>query len=98
MTISNANKNFIDSLIDYYISEIEAYRVMTEKFVPEIESVSDTTFGIVVGCVYSGFLQIYQSQQLQPALDDINEFHHILKVRSPIIKKAIIDSMRKEKH
>jgi hypothetical protein len=60
MVISKENKDFIDSLIDYYISESESYRQIAENFVPEVESVSDTAFGIITGCVYSGFLQAYQ--------------------------------------
>ena len=63
MVISKENKDFIDSLIDYYISESESYRQIAENFVPEIESVPDTAFGIITGCVYSGFLQTYQNQQ-----------------------------------
>ena len=44
MTISKENKDFIDSLIDYYISESESYRQIAENFVPEVESVPDTAF------------------------------------------------------
>jgi len=54
MVISKENKDFIDSLIDYYISESESYRQIAENFVPEVESVPDTAFGIITGCVYSG--------------------------------------------
>ena len=93
MAISKENRDFIDSLIDYYVSEIEAYRQIAEKFIPEVESVPDTAFGIIAGCVYSGFLQAYQTQQQAPGLDDVREFNQMLKVRSVMIKKAIIESM-----
>ena len=66
MTIAKENKEFINSLIEYYISESESYREIAEEFRPEIESVQDTAFGIITGCVYSGFLQAYQNQQLLP--------------------------------
>ena len=66
MAISKENKDFIDSLIDYYISESESYRQIAENFVPEIESVPDTAFGIITGCVYSGFLQGYWCQRRSP--------------------------------
>ena len=36
MAISKENKEFIDSLIDYYINESEAYTQIAENFVPEI--------------------------------------------------------------
>lgn len=91
MAISKENKDFIDSLIDYYISESESYKQIAENFVPEIESVSDTAFGIITGCVYSGFLQAYQNQQQTPSLEDMKEFNQIIKDRAAIIKKAIID-------
>ena len=93
MAISKENRDFIDSLIEYYISEVEAYRQIAEKFIPEVESVPDTAFGIIAGCVYSGFLQAYQTQQQTPGLDDIKEFNQILKKRAALIKKSIIDSM-----
>ena len=91
MAISKENKEFIDSLIDYYISESESYKQIAENFVPEVESVSDTAFGIITGCVYSGFLQAYQNQQVTPGLEDVNEFIKIMKERAPLIKKSILE-------
>ena len=91
MGISKENKEFIDSLIDYYISESQSYLQIAENYVPEIESISDTAFGIIVGCVYSGFLQAYQNQQQSPSLEDMTEFHQILKERAPLIKKALVN-------
>ncbi|KEQ56636.1 hypothetical protein AAA799E16_01150 [Marine Group I thaumarchaeote SCGC AAA799-E16] len=91
MAISKENKDFIDSLIDYYISESEAYTQIAENFVPEVESIPDTAFGIITGCVYSGFLQAYQNQQQTPSLEDMIEFNEIIKDRAALIKKAIIE-------
>ncbi len=96
MAISKENRDFIDSLIDYYISESESYRQIAENFVPEVGSVADTAFGIIVGCVYSGFLQAYQNQQQTPGLEDINEFNRILKSRAPLIKKSILEPIREQ--
>lgn len=90
MAISKENKDFIDSLIDYYISEAESYKQIAENFVPEVESIPDTAFGIITGCVYSGFLQAYQNQQQTPSLEDVNEFNQIMKERAPLIKKSIL--------
>ena len=90
MTISKENKDFVDSLVDYYINESESYKHIAENFVPEIESVPDTAFGIITGCVYSGFLQAYQNQQQTPGLDDMKEFNQIIKDRAPLIKKSLI--------
>lgn len=97
MTISKENKMFIDSLIDYYISESDSYRQIAENFVPEVESVPDTAFGIITGCVYAGFLQAYQNQQLTPGLEDMKEFNQIIKQRAPLIKKALLNLQNKPK-
>lgn len=90
MGISKENKDFIDSLVDYYISEAESYKQIAENFVPEVESVPDTAFGIITGCVYSSFLQTYQNQQTAPSLEDMNEFNQIIKTRASLIKKSIL--------
>ena len=89
MSISKENKEFIDSLIEYYISESESYKQIAENFLPEVKSIPDTAFGIITGCVYSGFLQAYQNQQQSPSLEDMNEFNQIIKKKSPLIKKSI---------
>lgn len=90
MPISKDTKSFIDSLIDYYISEASSYKQFAEMYVPEIKSTEDTTFGIIAGCVYSSFLQAYANQKMTATLEDIQEFNKILKDRAPLIKKAII--------
>jgi hypothetical protein len=96
MTISKENREFVDSLIVYYISESESYRQIAENFLPEIESIPDTAFGIITGCVYSGFLQAYQNQQQTPSLEDIKEFNQMIKNKALLIKKSISGSMNKE--
>ena len=96
MAISKENKDFIESLIDYYISESESYRQIAENFVPEVESIPDTAFGIITGCVYSGFLQAYQNQQQTPSLEDMKEFNQIMKEKAALIKKAILNPIKPE--
>lgn len=92
MPISKDTKNFIDSLIDYYISEASSYKQFAEMYIPEIKSIEDTAFGIIAGCVYSSFLQAYANQKMTTTLEDIQEFNKILKDRAPLIKKAIISN------
>ena len=89
MAISKENKEFIDSLIEYYITESESYKQIAENFLPEVESIPDTAFGIITGCVYSGFLQAYQNQQQSPSLEDMDEFNQIIKKKARLIKKSI---------
>jgi len=55
-------------------------------------NIDDTTFGIIVGAVYSGFLQTYTNQKQKVTLEDINEFNEIIKRRAPNIKKAVIEA------
>jgi len=94
MAISKNTRDFLDSLIDYYISEAPSYKQIAEEYVPEIDSVIDTAFGIIAGCVYSGFLQAYKNQKLSPSLEDTQEFNKILKDRAPLIKKAMMEGSR----
>ena len=70
----------------------ESYKQIAANFVPEVESIPDTAFGIITGCVYSGFLQAYQNQQQTPSLEDMGEFNEIIKQRAPLIKKSILNS------
>ena len=91
MSISKENKEFIDSLIEYYISESGSYKQIAENFLPEVESIPDTAFGIITGCVYSGFLQAYQNQQQIPSLEDMDEFNQIIKKKAQLIKKSILE-------
>ena len=95
MALSKHTKSFVDSQIDYYISEASSYKQIAEEYVPEVESVPDTAFGIIAGCVYSGFLQAYTNQNQVPSLEDIQEFTKILKDRAPLIKKAMTENSSK---
>ena len=92
MVISKNTKDFVDSLIDYYISEAPSYKQIAELYLPEVDSAIDAAFGFIAGCVYSGFLQAYKNQQQSPSLEDNQEFHKILKDRAPLIKKAMIEN------
>ena len=89
MTISKENKEFLEGLIEYYISEAESYREMAQEYNLKIDSVSDTAFGIIVGCVYSSFLQTYSNQKLTPDVHDVQEFTEIIMIKSNAIMNAI---------
>ena len=98
MAITEENKEFIGSLLEYYISEAESYRQIAENFAPSAKSVEDTAFGIIAGCVYSGFLQAYQSQQESPGLEDVKEFYRILNGKAPEIRKAVLGQRQGSGH
>ncbi len=98
MAISKNTRDFVDSLIDYYISEASSYKQIAEEYVPEVESVIDTAFGFIAGSVYSGFLQAYKNQEITPSLEDIQEFNKILKDRAPLLKKAMQEDSHSPEH
>ena len=89
MTISKENKEFLDNLIEYYISEAQSYREMAQEYSLKIDSVPDTTFGIIIGCIYSSFLQTYSNQKLTPTVQDVQEFTEIIMMKSNAIMDAI---------
>jgi hypothetical protein len=90
--IPETTRKFIDSLIDYYISEAASYKQLAKTYYEKIEDVNVNTFGIIVGCVYSGFLQAYQNQKQKPSLEDTQEFTHMVKKREAQIKRNILDA------
>ena len=80
---------FLEGLIEYYISEAQSYREMAQEYSLKIDSVSDTTFGIIIGCIYSSFLQTYSNQKLTPTVQDVQEFTEIIMMKSSAIMDAI---------
>ena len=89
MTVTKENKVFLEGLIEYYVSEAQSYREMAQEYSLKIDSVSDTAFGIIVGCIYSSFLQTYSSQKLTPDVHDVQEFTEIIMIKSNAIINAI---------
>lgn len=92
MAITKHTKDFLDSLIDYYINEASSYRQIAESYSPEVSSVEDAAFGIITGCVYSAFLRAYENENKNVELDDIQEFNKILKGKAALIKKAVMNT------
>jgi hypothetical protein len=93
MTVSKENKEFLVGLIEYYVNEAQSYREMAQEYSLKIDSVPDTAFGIIVGCIYSSFLQTYSNQKLTPTVQDVQEFTEIIMMKS----NAIMDAIKKQK-
>ena len=89
MVISKENQEFLEGLIDYYVKEAKSYREIAQEFSSEIDSVLDTAFGIIIGCIYSSFLQAYSNQKQVPDMEDIQEFNEMITKNTEIIKKSI---------
>ena len=90
MTLSNETQKFLDSQIEYYSNEAESYKEMAQEYNLDANSVADTTFGIIIGCIYSSFLQTYTNQNITPNSQDIEEFNKIIIDNSDRIKKSIL--------
>lgn len=90
MALTKYTKDYLESQIDYYISEAQSYKQIAQNYSPEINSVEDAAFGIIAGCVYSAFLRAYENEKKTVELDDMQEFNQILKEKAALIKKAII--------
>ena len=90
MTLSNEIEKFLDSQIEYYINEAESYKEMAREYNLDVNSVPDTAFGIIIGCIYSSFLQTYANQSSTPNSQDIEEFTKIIINNSKKIKESII--------
>tara|TARA_B110000014_G_scaffold262144_1_gene255483 strand:- start:225 stop:509 length:285 start_codon:yes stop_codon:yes gene_type:complete len=88
MTISDSNRKFLEDLLEYYINESGSYMQIAEEFNPITDSKIDTAFGIIVGIVYSSFLQIYSNQGISVELDDMKEFYELIKTNSNKIKES----------
>ncbi len=90
--ISATTKSFIDSLVDYYMSEAGSYKQMAKSYSDEVGDIPSAAFGIILGSIYSAFIQSYTNQQQKPSLEDIQEFTQIVKKRAAQIKKSILDA------
>jgi len=90
MTLSNEIEKFLDSQIEYYINEAESYKEMAREYNLDVNSVPDTAFGIIIGCIYSSFLQTYTNQSSTPNSQDIEEFTKIIVKNSKKIKESIL--------
>jgi len=89
MVISDTNKEFLDNLIEYYVSEAKSYKEIAQEYDQIIESTSDTAFGIIIGCIYSSFLQTYSDQKQTPNEQDLEEFNQIMMKNAVRIKDAL---------
>ena len=90
MALSNETQKFLDSQIEYYIKEAESYKEMALEYILDTNSVPDTAFGIIIGCIYSSFLQTFTNQNSTPNSQDIEEFTKIIIKNSKKIKESIL--------
>ena len=97
MTLSNEMQEFLGNQIEYYTNEAKAYREMAKEYNPDDISVSDTAFGIIVGCIYSSFIQTYANENSAPSSQDVEEFTKLIIKNSKKIKESTLDNYSKLK-
>ena len=90
MTLSNEIQTFLDSQIEYYARESKSYKEMAKEYNLDDSSISDITFGMIVGCVYSSFVQTFTNQNTVPNSQEMQEFTEIIIKNSKKIKESII--------
>ena len=90
MTLSNEIQKFLDSQIEYYINEAESYKEMAREYNLDVNSVPDTAFGIIIGCIYSSFIQTYANQNSTPSSQDVEEFTELIIKNSKKIKESTL--------
>ena len=89
MTLSDEIQTFLVSQIEYYTEEAKSYKEMAREYNPDDNVALDTAFGIIVGCIYSSFLQIFTNQNSVPNSQEMEEFTEIIIKNSKKIKEAI---------
>ena len=89
MTLSNEIQTFLVSQIEYYTKEAKSYKEMAEEYNIDDNSIHDTTFGMIVGCIYSSFLQTFTNQNSVPNSQEMEEFTEIIIKNSKKIKESI---------
>ena len=97
MTLSSEIQTFLNSQIEYYTNEAKSYKEMAVEYNIDNDSVPDTTFGIIVGCIYSSFLQTYTNQNSTPNSQEIEEFTEIIIKNAKKIKESIMTDGTKTK-
>ena len=89
MTLPNEIQGFLDSQIEYYAKEAKSYKEMAQGYNLDDDSIHDTAFGIIIGCIYSSFLQVYTNQNSMPNSQEMEDFTEIITKNSKKIKESI---------
>ena len=88
MSLSESNKKFLLDLIDYYAKSSSSYRHIATSYAKD-DSLVDTTFGIILGCLYSSFLQMYANQKLELTNQDMVDFNMVVSTKAGFLMDAI---------
>ena len=95
MTLSNEIQTFLVSQIEYYTKEAKSYKEMAQEYNLDENSIPDTAFGIIIGCIYSSFLQTYTNQNIAPNSQEMEDFTEIIIKNTKKIKESIVSDNEK---
>ena len=95
MTLSNEIQTFLDTQIEYYTKEAKSYKEMTKEYNLDDNSIPDVAFGIIIGCIYSSFLQTYTNQNIAPNSQEMEDFTEIIIKNTKKIKESIVSDNEK---
>ena len=98
MTLSDEIQIFLNSQIEYYTKESKSYKEMAKEYDLDDNSISDVAFGIIIGCIYSSFIQTYTNQNSTPNSQEMEEFTKIIIKNTQKIKTSIISDDVKEQN
>jgi hypothetical protein len=87
MAIPKEIRDYVRTQIQYYISESRTYKNMAEAH--NGGSAEDTAFGMILGCLYLGFMQAYRTQYITPGSEDMDEFHRLVGDNALRIREAL---------
>lgn len=90
MAIPKEIQDYVNTQIQYYVDESWTYRCMAETHGSDASE--DIAFGMILGCLYLGFIQAYRTQFRAPSADDMDEFHKMLRDSTGRIRKALQDA------
>ena len=90
MTLSNEIQIFLESQIEYYSKEAKSYKEMAREYNLDDNSIHDAAFGIIIGCIYSSFLQTYTNQNSVPNSQEMEDFTEIIIKNTKKIKESIV--------
>ena len=96
MTLSNEIQTFLVSQIEYYTAEAKSYKEMAREYNTDDDLAHDTAFGIIVGCIYSSFLQTFTNQNVAPTSQEMEEFTEIIIKNSKKIKESVATDYNKK--
>ena len=98
MTLSNEIQTFLVSQIEYYTTEAKSYKEMAREYNTDDNLAHDTAFGIIIGCIYSSFLQTFTNQNSAPNSQEMEEFTEIIVKNTQKIKTSIASDDAKDQN